>query len=105
MATIESGNTAFKGQVADTEAEEQERQSADVPQLPKAIRCSAQPMCDSARLGLGCEHAMSEQELRDWLSRLQAHRLVTETAPRRSSSASGPKGPPKPKGLAAVEED
>jgi len=61
-------------------------QSADVPQLPKPIRCLAQPQCDSARQGLGCEHSMSRTELEEWLSRLRNHRVSVENAPRARTS-------------------
>lgn len=79
---IESGDTTFGA--SETLA------SADVPQLPKAIRCDASPQCDSFRDGLGCPHAMSKVEMIDWLTRIRSHRIKLESepsSPRRKSAA------------------
>jgi hypothetical protein len=88
---IESGQTAFSS--GDSEAP---GSSADVPQLPKPIRCAARPQCESARQGLGCDHAMSRQELVEWLDRIRNHRISIESGPRATRSTSGPKAAAKP---------
>lgn len=79
MPKIESGQTAFQpGEPIE---------SADVPQLPKAIQCLSQPQCDSYRQGQGCEHAMSRQELIEWLERLRGHRISVESGVRRAGTS------------------
>lgn len=77
---IESGDGAFG-------ASDGSAASADVPQLPKAIRCDALPQCDSFRDGLGCPHAMSKVEMIDWLTRIRSHRIKLESEPVRRKSA------------------
>ena len=61
--------------------------SADVPQLPKAIRCPQQPQCDSFKAGSGCDHAMAKADMLQWLETLRRHRISIESAPRRSANA------------------
>ena len=46
--------------------------SADVPQLPKQIKCTSGCVTD------GCEHAYSRAELEGWLTKLRQARITIE---------------------------
>ena len=86
MPTIDSTDTALK-------------QSADVPQLPKPIRCLEATPCDSWLDGQGCQHAMSEAEIKTWLEMLRGHRIAVESGksptPRKSKASTPESNEPK----------